>query len=122
MNAIIKPIAFGVVAYVVSAVGLWFVLSYALISVMPEIFWLLPTVFTLVPLFISGYVAARFTISNQRVRKVVFGVIAGLIGYGISIVVTQASGEAWFLILLVFGAAIVAAAGSFFGSRRENAL
>jgi hypothetical protein len=89
---------------------------------MSEIFWLLPAVFTLVPLFISGFVAARFTVSNQRVRKVATGVIAGLIGYGISLAVTQAGGEAWFLILLVFGAAIVAAAGSFFGARQENAL
>ena len=122
MNAFIKPIAFGVAAYVVSAVGLWFVLSYVLIAVMSEVFWLLPAVLTLVPLFISGYVAARFTVSNQRVRRVAFGVIAGLIGYGISSAVTRVGGEAWFLVLLVFGAAIVAAAGSFLGARRENAL
>jgi len=122
MNAIIKPIAFGVAAYVISAVGLWFVLSYVLFPVMPGAIWLLPTAITLVPLFLSGYVAARFTVSSHRSRRVVFGVVAGLIGYGISLVITQAQGEVWFFVLFVLGAAIVAALGSFLGTRQENAL
>jgi len=122
MNAIIKPIAFGVAAYVISAVGLWFVLSYVLFPVMPDAIWLLPAVITLVPLFLSGYVAARFTVSSHRSRRVAFGVVAGLIGYGISLVITQAQGEVWFFALFVFGAAIVAALGSLLGARQENAL
>jgi hypothetical protein len=122
MNAIIKPIALGLAAYVASAVGLWFVLSYVLFPAMPGAIWLLPAVITLVPLFFSGYVAARFTVSNHRARRVAFGVIAALIGYGISLVITQAQGEVWFFVLFILGAAIVAAAGSFIGARQNNAL
>ena len=122
MNAFIKPIALGLAAYVASVVGLWFVLSYVLFPVMPGAIWLLPAVVTLVPLFLSGYVAARFTASNHRARRVAFGVIAALIGYGISLVITQAQGEAWFFVLFMLGAAIVAAAGGFIGARQNNAL
>lgn len=122
MNAIIKPIAFGVAAYVISAVALWFVLSHVLFPAMPGAIWLLPAVITLVPLFLSGYVAARFTVSSHHSRRVALGVVAGLIGYGISLVITQAQGEVWFFVLFVLGAAIVAALGSFLGARQENAL
>ena len=120
MNAIIKPIALGVAAYVASATGLWF--SFSLFSSMPETAWLLPAVVTLVPLFLSGFVAARFAISNHRARRVSLGVIAGLIGFGFSLVLTQAQGEVWFFMLFILGAAIVAAAGSFIGARQNNAL
>lgn len=122
MNAIIKPIAFGVAAYLISAVGLWFALSYVLFPFMPGAIWLLPAVITLVPLFLSGYVAARFTLSSHRSRRVAFGVVAGLIGYGVSLLVTHAQGESWFFVLLVVGAAIVASLGGFLGARQENAL
>jgi hypothetical protein len=121
VNAIIKPIALGVAAYVVSAVGLWFVLSRILFPSMPGTIWLLPAVVTLVPLLLSGYVAARFTVSKHRLRKVALGVVAGLIGYGISLIITQAQGEVWFFALFVFGAGIVAALGSILGARQENA-
>jgi hypothetical protein len=121
MNAFLKPIGFGVAAYVISAVALWFVLSYVLTPVMPGAIWALAAVVTLVPLFLSGYVAARSAISNHRSRKVAFGVVAGLIGYGITLVITQAQGEGWFFVLLFLGAATVSVIGSFLGARQENA-
>ena len=123
MNAIIKPVALGVVAYIISAVRLWFVLSFVLFPVMPNAaFWLLPAVTTLVPLFLSGYAAASFTVSSHRSRKVAIGVVAGLIGFGISMVVTQAQGQVWFFVLFILGAAVVSALGSFLGARQVNAL
>lgn len=122
MSAAIKPVALGVAAYIMSAVGLWFVLSFVLLPVMPDTIWLLPATITLVPLLLAGYVAARFAISSHRSHRVAFGVIAGLIGYGISLVVTQARGEVWFFVLFVFGAAIVAALGGLLGARQQNAL
>jgi hypothetical protein len=117
---ILKPLAFGVAGYITAAVGLWFVLSHILFPFMPGAIWALPAVVTLAPLFLSGYVAARFTASSYRSRKVAFGVIAGLMGFGISLVITQSHGEVWFFAPLVLGAAIVAALGSFLGARREN--
>lgn len=122
MNAIVKPIGFGVAAYVVSAIGLWFVMSYLLFPLMPGAIWLLPAMVTLVPLFLSGYVGARLTVSRHLSRRVAFGVVAGLIGYGISLVVTQARGEIWFFGLFLLGAAVVAAFGGFLGARQRNAL
>lgn len=94
MNAAVRPIAFGVAAYIVCAVGLWFVMSYVLFPFMPKAIWLLPAAITLVPLFLAGYVAARSAGSNRRSRRVTFGVVAGLVGYGISLALIQAQGEA----------------------------
>ena len=96
MNAIIKPIALGVAAYVVSGVGLWFVVSFVLMRVVSSVVWLLPAVTTLVPLFVSGYIAARYTASSHRSRRIAFGVIAGIIGFALTLLITQAQGEAWF--------------------------
>ena len=121
MNAVLKPLALGVAAYITAAVGLWFVLSHILFPFMPGAIWALPAAITLVPLFLSGYVAARLTASRHRSRKVAFGVIAGLVGFGISLVITQSHGEVWLFAPLLLGAAIVAALGSFLGARRENA-
>jgi hypothetical protein len=120
MNAVLKPIGFGVAAYAISAVCLWFVFSYVLTPVMPGAIWVLPAVLTLVPLFLSGYVASRSAISNPRSRKVALGVVAGLIGYGITLVITQAQGEGWLFVLLFLGAATVSAIGSFLGARQKN--
>lgn len=121
MNSVLKPIGIGVAAYVISAVCLWFVLSYVLYPVIPGAIWALPAVVTLVPLFLSGYVAAKVTVSSHRSRKVGIGIIAGLIGFGISLVITQAQGAGWFFVLFVLGAAIVAAIGGFLGVRGKNA-
>ncbi len=122
MNAIIKPIALGVTAYLVSAVGLWFVVSFVLMRFLSSVVWLLPAVTTLVPLFVSGYTAARCTISSHRLRRIAFGVTAGIIGLALALFITHAQGEAWFFGLFIFGAAIVAAAGGFIGTRVKNAL
>lgn len=121
MKAIIIPIVLGLAAYVASAVGLWFMLSYLLLPAMPGLIWLLPAIITLVPLFISGYVSARVTVSSYRARRVAFGIIAALIGYGATMLITQAQIEAWILVFFVLGAAIVAAAGGLLGTRKENA-
>jgi hypothetical protein len=120
MNAIFKPVAYGLAAYLVSAVGLWFVLLFVLLPVMPATTWLLPAVITLIPLFLSGYVTAKVAVSSHRSRRVVLGGVAGIIGFGISLVITQAQGEAWPFILLAIGGAAVAASGGFLGSQKQN--
>ena len=95
MKAIIIPIVLGLAAYVASAIGLWFMLPSLLLPAMPGLIWLLPAIITLVPLFISGYVSARVTVSSYRARRVAFGIIVALIGYGATMLITQAQIEAW---------------------------
>lgn len=121
MKAIIIPIVLGLAAYVASAIGLWFMLPSLLLPAMPGLIWLLPAIITLVPLFISGYVSARVTVSSYRARRVAFGIIVALIGYGATMLITQAQIEAWVFVFFVLGAAIVAAAGGLLVTRKENA-
>lgn len=122
MNAILKPIALGVGTYLITGVGLWFVLSFVLMPFMSEVFWVLPGAVTIVPLFVSGYVAARYTGSSHRFRRTLLGIIAGMIGFALSLVITSAGGLPWFLGLLFLGAAAVAATGAALGARAKCAL
>jgi len=117
MRAILRPIALGMAAYTVSVVGLWFVLSYVLL-LMPTAIGEMMVAITLVPLFLSGYVGARFTVSRHRTRRIVLGSVAALIGYGFYLVAVQARGEAWLFVLLFSGAAAVSALGALLGTAR----
>ena len=114
--AVVRPLALGVASYVVSAIGLWFVLSYLLWAILPDLVWVLVGSVTIVPLFVSGYVGARLTRSRYRMRRIAFGIVAGLIGYGISLVATQSRGTLWISVVLLIGAATVAGVGAAIGT------
>lgn len=120
MHAVAKTIALGVAAYVSAALGIWFVLSYLLMPVAERVIWILPAATTLVPLFFSGYVAARHAKSSHRTRRVGLGVVAGVTGFGLFLVITQARGEIWLFVILSLGAAVVAAIGGLAGTRPKN--
>ncbi len=116
MKAVVKPIALGIVTYFVTAIGVWFFLSNVLYAVFAEAAGLLIGAVVLVPLIVSGYVGARFTVSGYRARRVWFGVASALAGYATSYFFVDVRGEAWMLIVVFLGAAIVAAVGAWLGS------
>ncbi len=119
-KAIIIPIALGVAAYIVSGVGLSFIFSFLIIPLDENLMWLYPATTTLIPLFLSGYVAGRYTVSAHRILKITFGTVSGVIGFALTLYLTlelvQPSG-AWFLVVFFFGATIVAATGAFISTR-----
>lgn len=120
MKAVIKPLLVGVATYIVCAVGLWFVLSYLLVPIIEDVIWLIPAASTLVPLFLSGHVAASRTVSRRRALRIAFGTTAGLVGFALTLLVTQSRGEVWLDIVLCLGAATVAAAGALIGTRSHS--
>ena len=124
MIEVLKSLAIGVAAYILCAVGIWFALSL-LLSLSPigeSSAWVIPAAMALIPLFVARFVTARFSALSQRHKRVLLGVAAGLLGFFVSLLITQTQGELWVLIPVLLGAAAVAAAGGLAGARRTNAL
>ena len=119
MNSMIKPIALGVITYIITAIGLWFVLSLLFASITEKVLLLVPFASVIIPLFLAGYVTAINIKTNNIIKNMLFGCVSGLIGISISLLVTQAKGEMSFLILLMLGAISVSAIGGFVGSRKN---
>jgi uncharacterized membrane protein YedE/YeeE len=124
MLEVLKSLGIGVAAYILCAAGIWFALSL-LVSLSPigqSSAWVIPAAMALIPLFVTGFVTARFSAQSQRHKRVLLGVAAGLLGLLISLLTTQTQGELWVLIPVLLGAAAVAGAGGLAGARRMNAL
>ena len=116
MNAIIKPIFLGVGAYAVSAVIIWYLLAFAFMSHENIGQWLLPGI-TVLPLMIAGYIGAKYTISNYRSRKLMFGAIAGIIGFTLGMFVISAKGDVAFILISYLVAVCFALLGGFIATR-----
>ena len=126
MILIIKSIAIGVAVFAMSSVGIWFVISPFFSQGFAPLGLLLLGVLVL-PLFLAGYLTAKFTESNVRGRRVFLGSLAGLIGFALYSWATNSSVDArdpvvWVLLsaLPYFGAASVATLGGLAGTRRGN--
>ncbi len=80
---------------------------------------------TLIPLFLSGYMAGRYTDSAHRILKITFGAVSGIIGFALTMYLTLVpgqSGGAWVVVVFFFGATIVAASGAFISTRSKATL
>ena len=121
MNNIPTAIALGFAVYVLTAVGLWFVLSLSLSSTPEKLFMLIPAACTLLPLFISGYITSKYTATKNMSLRITSGIIPGILGFAISLLITSTIGETWFMALLVMGAIATAFTGALLGAK-YNAL
>ena len=115
-KAVLRPIALGVVAYFATVVAMGFFALNVLHAGVKESFWLLTGAVTL-PLIVSGYVGARFTVSAFRARRVVLGVASALLGYATPYIFIDLPASAtWMLIVLVLEPTIAAAVGAWLGT------
>jgi hypothetical protein len=127
MKAIFIPIIFGILTYVAIAAGSWLILGFALVPLNESISILIPIFLVPVPLFLSGFIAAKWTRSNYRSRRIIFGVVSALIGLlviSIPLKLIQWTGtdELWFLLVILIGAMSIALFGAFIGTRKPYAL
>lgn len=100
-----------------SAIGFWAIGSIALTPFTDSPFWYLPAI-TIIPLLFSGYISAKYTASDVRIRKVILGIIGGTLGFAVAMLVVSARGELLALLFLYIGAAFFSAIGAYIGSKQ----
>jgi hypothetical protein len=119
MNSLIKPISLGIVTYILTAIGLWFVLSLIFSTVSEKVLLLVPITSALIALLVSGYITSINLKTHKLSQKITYSSITGIIGFSLSLLITQAKGEISLLIFLLLGAAAVSAFGGLIGGRKN---
>lgn len=122
MNAITKPLVIGFFSYAASALGIWFVLSMllaAFLPVAPNLAWLILLAIMLAPPFISGYLAAKYTLSKYRYRRIIFSFLSGMLGFSCFLLITAKDFNTmhWTVLAFILDSGVVAAAGGFTSTR-----
>ncbi len=115
----------GVLTYIAIAVGSWVIVGFVLVPIYEPLRVLIPIFIIPVPLFLSGLVTGRKTLSNYRGRRILFGVVASLIGLALisfPLNLMNWIGGGWFVLVMYMTAALVSALGAFIGTREVHAL
>ena len=122
MKAILKPLLFGIVAYIVLIV-IFYITSNSMNRILNrDIYLIYHFIGLAIPLLISGYIGAKFTDTSYRWLKILFGMTCGLIGFAFNFLITKSNVETKDLVIVVSLVIVVTYIGSFLGSKSKNVL
>ena len=114
-----KPVIIGIVTYILTAIGLWFFLSLLFVSLTEKVFFLVPFISAIIPLIVSGYVVGINLKRTSIIQLILYSGLVGLVGFSLSLLVTEARGEKSLFIILLLGAFALSALGGFVGGRKN---